>query len=145
MRAFQSLVAVSLLGLALACRTERIGATDGPPLPGDSRVVVSGDQTADRATLARLENEAKALARTDGCRAGECAAAPVGAKACGGPRYYLPYCRLTTDVPALNRKLEEIRAFERAFNERYGIVSTCEFAVPPEVAPVDGVCRAAGR
>ena len=149
------LVASALLA-AVACRVEPVTADGGPEgdAPGDGTqppasqtpVALTGDQAADRAQLARLEEEAKRLARTDGCRtAGDCAAAPVGAKACGGPRYYLPYCRLSTDSAALYRKLGEIERFERAFNERYDVASTCEFVVPPDLQVVAGACRAATR
>jgi hypothetical protein len=141
------LTAALLLPLALACGSEQLTLGDtGDPTTSDPRsAVVTGDLAADRATLARLEAEVRTIARTEGCRAGECAAQPVGAKACGGPRYYVPYCRLTTDVARLERHAAAIERFERLFNERYGIVSTCEFVMPPELAVVGGACAAAGR
>ena len=119
---------------------------DDPQRIGDARpAVVTGDQAADRATLLRLEAAARALAHTEGCTAASCAAQPIGAKACGGPRYYVPYCRLTTDVPALERAAAEVERFERSFNERYGVASTCEFAVPPGLTVVSGACTATLR
>ncbi|HEX9084051.1 MAG TPA: hypothetical protein VF836_04880, partial [Gemmatimonadaceae bacterium] len=87
--------------------------------------------------------EAKAIIKTDGCSsAGECRTAPVGSRACGGPRYYLVYCSRTTDSAALFKKLDAIAAAEREFNSRYQIVSTCEFRSPPQVALSGGSCRA---
>ena len=139
-----------LLPSLAACRAERVtDARDGGPSfgqPGpDVRLgqPLSGDQSADRAHLARLEERAKAIATTTGCAtASACAAAPVGAKACGGPRYYLPYCPLGTDVGALTATLADIERFERAFNERYGLASTCEFVMPPTLELAAGACRA---
>lgn len=95
-------------------------------------LVAPGDEEADRQEIVRLEAEARALANPNGCSgAGQCRSAPVGAKACGGPRSYVVYCAVTTDTVALFRKLEELRRTEQAFNQKYGTISTCELAVPP--------------
>ena len=52
--------------------------------------------------LSRLEREARALARTDGCDSlAQCRTAPVGWRSCGGPRTYLVYCAATTDTVTL--------------------------------------------
>ena len=116
------------------------GAPSGPD--GD-KIVLTGDQKADWAQIVAIENEAKALVKTDGCSsAGECRTAPVGSKACGGPRYYLVYCSRTTDSTALFRKLDAVAAAEREYNTRYKIVSTCEFRLPPQVALSGGSCQA---
>jgi hypothetical protein len=105
--------------------------------------VLTGDQKADWAQIVAIENLAKALVKTDGCSsAGECRTAPVGSKACGGPRYYLVYCSRTTDSAALFRKLDAVAAAEREYNTRYKIVSTCEFRLPPQVALRGGSCQA---
>jgi hypothetical protein len=122
-----------------ACRVEPVEPGGGTPSPR-----LTGNQETDRGTLERLDREAAALAHTEGCASsGECRSAPVGSRPCGGPRHYLPYCPLTTDVPALERKLAQIEAFERAFNEKYQLASTCEFRTPPELEVVGGACRAA--
>lgn len=116
------------------------GAPSGPD--GD-KIVLTGDQKADWAQIVGIENEAKALVKTDGCSsAGECRTAPVGSKACGGPRYYLVYCSRTTDSAALFRKLDAVAAAEREYNTRYKIVSTCEFRLPPQLALSGGSCQA---
>lgn len=99
---------------------------------------------SDTTTLARLEAEARAIARADGCEAaGDCRVAPVGARPCGGPREYLVYCARRTDSAALFRKLGELQRAEQARNEREGLMGTCEFRTPPGVALVGGSCRAA--
>jgi hypothetical protein len=112
-----------------------IAATPGGPAPADS----------DLAAVRRLEAEARALARTDGCAsAAQCAVAPVGDRPCGGPRTYVAYCRLTTDSAALFRKLDELARRERAYNEKAGLASTCEFRQPPVPALEGGRCRTPG-
>jgi hypothetical protein len=118
--------------------------TSGAPLdPGNDKIVFTGDQKADWAQIVALEDEAKALVKTDGCAtAAQCKTAPVGSRACGGPRYYLVYCSASTDSVALYRKLDAVAAAEREYNTKYQIASTCEFRMPPQVALSGGSCRA---
>ena len=128
--------------MVLASCSQRVpgGAPSGPD--GD-KIVLTGDQKADWAQIVALENEAQALVKTDGClSAGQCRTAPVGSRACGGPRYYLVYCSRSTDSVALFRKLDAVAAGEREYNSKYKIMSTCEFRLPPKVALTDGSCEA---
>jgi len=139
-RRFCTLFALAVLGgCAPAPAPNSPDATDPSP-----RVDTLGNsQSADWARIVALEDQAKAIARTSGCSSdAECRSAPVGARACGGPRYYLPYCAKTTDSVALFRKLEEVAAAERAYNAKYSIGSTCEFRTPPTVGVTAGVCQA---
>ena len=93
--------------------------------------------------IVALEDEAKALVKTDGCTsADQCRSAPVGNRACGGPRYYLVYCSRTTDSAALFAKLKAVADAENEFNTRYKIMSTCEFRMPPKVGLVGAACQA---
>ena len=98
------------------------------------------------ARVRELEQQARALAKTEGCdQANQCATAPVGAKACGGPRTYVVYCKATTDEAALLRALDELKRAEEAYNQAAGIASDCMFVTPPAVR-VDGrACRAGTR
>jgi uncharacterized DUF497 family protein len=122
-----------------ACSPKTSGTPAGPD--GD-KIVLTGDQKTDWAQIVSLEDQAKALVKTDGCSsAGECRTAAVGSRACGGPRYYLVYCSRTTDSAALFRKLDAVAASEREFNAKYQIVSTCEFRLPPKVALSGGSCQ----
>jgi hypothetical protein len=117
------------------------GAGDAPQQPG-----AAAAQEGDQERIQRLEREARALAKADGCQAaGDCRAAPVGDRPCGGPRTYLVYCMRTTDSVALHRKLDELARVEREYNRKQGLMSTCEFRMPPEVTASGGSCRAAER
>ncbi len=110
---------------------------DATPGPGQSQ-----SQQTDWAAIEKIEAEAKALAITTGCTASrECRAAPVGSRACGGPRYYLTYCAKSTDSVALYQKLAAVAKAEQAYNAKYQIVSTCEFRMPPEVGVAGGACK----
>ncbi len=113
---------ITLVSALLGCAQ----GTTGSPDPNGDKVVFTGVQKTDWAQIVALEDEAKALVKADGCAsAGQCRTAPVGSRACGGPRYYLVYCSLTTDSAALYRKLDAVTAAEREFNARYQLASTC--------------------
>ena len=114
------------------------GAGDSTPPPA----VQPGTQESDWAAILRLEDQAKAIAKTSGCAAvAQCRTAPVGNRACGGPRYYLAYCSASADSAALFRKLDEIVAAENAYNRKYQLASTCEFRMPSPLALSGGECR----
>ncbi|HKR09702.1 MAG TPA: hypothetical protein VJS39_10965 [Gemmatimonadaceae bacterium] len=132
------LVYMVALSLILGC-----SANQTPPDPTPGKIVFTGDQKSDWDQILALENEAKALVKADGClSADQCRTAPVGSRACGGPRYYLVYCAKTTDTAALFKKLAAIAAAEQEFNKRYQVVSTCEFRMPAKVALIGSSCQA---
>jgi hypothetical protein len=125
--------------VAAACSSS---SQSGVPVgPGDEKIVFTGDQKADWGQIVALENQAKVIAKAEGCSsASQCRTAPVGARACGGPRYYIVYCAQSTDSAALFRKLDAVATAEREYNQRYNLVSTCEFRMPPNVGLVAGSC-----
>jgi hypothetical protein len=138
----RSVLALFAISLAvLACSQGSPGIV--PAGPNGDKIVLTGDQKVDWAQIVALEDQAKALVKADGCSsAAQCRTAPVGSRACGGPRYYLVYCSQTTDSAALFRKLDAVAEAERAYNERYKIASTCEFRMPPTVALSGASCQA---
>ncbi len=108
---------------------------------GGSNTGLTPSQQSDWNGIERLEAQAKALAKIDGCaNSTECRSAPVGNRACGGPRYYIPWCAKTTDSVALYSKLAEVAKAEDAYNKKYNLVSTCEFRMPPLVVASGGSC-----
>jgi hypothetical protein len=126
------------LALAMSCSPAPRQA-EGLPQGGNPPASETSQQR-----IQRLEREARALARGDGCATvGGCRAAPVGDRPCGGPRTYVVYCALTTDSVALYRKLDELARAERAYNQEQGLASTCEFRMPPPLMASGGSCRAA--
>jgi hypothetical protein len=143
------ITAFALAVLAAACAHPPDARVDGTALHADAPA--TGHRAADAATagtdssrIARLEREARAIVRTDGCRRDEeCRAAPVGSRACGGPRTYLPYCSASTDTAALAAKLAELKHAEDDYNRQNGLMSTCEFRRPPPVMIDAGSCKAA--
>lgn len=110
---------------------------------GGNRSGMTPNQQSDWNGIEQLEVQAKALAVIDGCQnSADCRSAPVGSRACGGPRYYIPWCAKTTDSVALYKKLDEVAAAEQAYNKKYNLASTCEFRMPPVVEASAGACVA---
>lgn len=132
-----TIVIVSVSACAQPAPGNGGSADTTPPASGRS----TGEQS-DWASILRLEDQAKAIAKSSGCaRVSECRTAPVGNRACGGPRYYIAYCSTTTDSVKLFRKLGEVAEAENAYNRKYGIASTCEFRMPGPINLAGGECR----
>ena len=134
------------LTLVVAAIAAKCPQSQEPKTPNAPQPVAPGQpaqQESATARIARLEKEARALARTEGCTsADQCRSAPVGERACGGPRDYIVYCARTTDSAALYRKLDELKQAEIENNKATGAMSTCEFRMPPRTGLSGGQCRA---
>lgn len=148
-RAVTTTAAAGVLA-AVGCSSQsRLPADDTTSRPAASAQSASpaggvADTLAQRAKVVQLEADARALAGTTGCNAvTQCRTAPVGEKACGGPRDYIAYCAATTDSVALFRKLGAIKDAEVDYNKSSNTMSTCEFRLPPKTSLVGGSCRAA--
>ncbi|MDQ6887249.1 MAG: hypothetical protein M3068_08140 [Gemmatimonadota bacterium] len=130
---------ISLLAssaLAVACSSQQTGSSESP------RAVTTAN--SDSSALARLYDEVRTLAHSEGCSAAaECRVAPVGAKGCGGPKYYIAYCARTTDSAALFRKLGELETAEKAYNRAHNVISDCSMLVAPQPRMTAGRCTLA--
>ena len=128
---------------AMLCLAAGVACASPAQRGADSTTASRQGAEDDTARIARLEREARAIVRTTGCdSAWSCRTAPVGMRACGGPREYVVYCAATTDTVALLRKLGELERVEMRHNERTGAVSTCEMRLPPTVGLQGGSCAA---
>ncbi len=138
--------ALAMVTLFAACSApgpdDGVSSNQAPPAANNQSPALTGVDTATDPAVRRLEREAIALARTGGCSSAEqCRSAPVGSRGCGGPRFYLPYCPLTTDTAALLAKLAEVEQAERDYNQRNNIASTCEMRLPGDLEVAAGACR----
>ena len=156
MTKFSKVLTLILAGfLASGCSKNSLPSDQQPsePAPGANTGTNPGDNTGGSSTgltaaqqsdwnaIEALEAQSKAIAKIDGCAtSSDCRSAPIGSRACGGPRYYIPWCAKTTDSVALYRKLDEVSAAEQAYNKKYNLVSTCEFRMPPSVVASGGSC-----
>ena len=134
MTRYRARAVFAALLIAACARKEDPPSPDQPP--AENRAVTE-------ASVRELEQQARALAKADGCdRADQCASAPMGAKACGGPRTYLVYCKATTDEAALMRTLDELKRAEEEYNRTAGIMSDCSMAMRPVVRLEGRTCTA---
>ncbi|MBJ6763827.1 hypothetical protein JGU66_23895 [Myxococcaceae bacterium JPH2] len=91
----------------------------------------------------QLAQEARALANPSGCEeVTQCEVAGFGHKACGGPREFIAYCTRTTNVPALQAKLDALMQAERDWQQAVGLHSNCGLTRHPRPRLVDGRCVA---
>jgi hypothetical protein len=145
MRALEATTMRRVLALALMSAAGTTACSE--PRQPETSAQETGQATVQETAqerIQRLNREARALARVDGCTSGgECRAAPVGDKACGGPRSYIVYCARTTDSVALYQKLDELAEAERTYNQQQGVASTCDIRMPPRLVAGIGSCRAA--
>ena len=133
---------VLLLTLA-ACSRAAVQPDPADDSDSKSGSVAAPTQDSDWKAIEAIEAQAKTIAKANGCSSADaCRAAPVGHRACGGPRYYIPYCSVTTDSAALFNKLQEVASAEQAYNKKYNLASTCEMRLPPALELSGGSCVA---
>jgi hypothetical protein len=155
MRAIERVVATTAVTMLVAVGCSTQGRSAGgdtarkttiatPSATSEQAPTAAHDTISAQARIARLEADARALVKTTGCNsATECHTAPVGERACGGPRDYVVYCPATTDTVALFKKLDELKAAEIEYNKSSNAMSTCEFRMPPKTSLIGGSCRQA--
>lgn len=103
-------------------------------LPKDiaERPADENSQKYDQAQLDKLKAEIDAEISKEKCTdatTNEWKPAPMGSKACGGPKYYVAYPAKmeATILP----KIESYNAKEVEFNKKYNITSDCSFVGEP--------------
>ncbi len=133
-----------VLGVLLLPALALAGGSKGKgPHPKDG-TGGSGSCEQSSMTIKSMEGDALSLAVAEGCtEASQCKSAPVGVRACGGPRDYVVYCSVTTDENALLRALSQLQRSEERYNEQCGVMSICIFTSEPQVDLVNGVCQKA--
>lgn len=98
-------------------------------------------QEADKAAIDNLNVEIKSLADASVCSEEfTCYSVGIGSKPCGGFWEYIVYSD-SIDVVSFFAKIETLNELEKAYNEKYGIISDCFVAMPPSSMDcVDGKC-----
>jgi len=99
------------------------------------------DQEITAKNLEKLLAEIHSVINANSCtETGECSFLAYGSKACGGPQGYLLFSN-QVDVEALTEMVEEYNKIEDAYNIKFGIISDCMYATPPEkLECVNGKC-----
>lgn len=98
-------------------------------------------QEADKAAIDNLKVEIKSLADASVCSEEfTCYSVGIGSKPCGGFWEYIVYSD-SIDVVSFLAKIETLNELEKAYNEKYGIISDCSVAMPPSSMDcIDGKC-----
>lgn len=71
----------------------------------------------------------------------QCHSLAVGARACGGPEYYLAWSSATTGADQLRALAERYKAERQAGNAATGRVSDCRYAMDPGAVCTAGRCQ----
>ena len=99
-------------------------------------------QEKDKASIDKLREEIASLAEASVCsETYTCFSIGVGSKPCGGHWEYLVYSN-SIDVSTLQEKVEELNEMEKAYNEKYEVMSDCMMVMPPQaIVCEDGKCK----
>lgn len=105
---------------------------DNSNLPKDisERPANEDSQKYDQAQLDKIKSSIETEISKEKCtNANDWAFAPMGAKACGGPQFYIAYPKKmeATILP----KIEDYSEKVKAFNQKYKVMSDCMMVNPP--------------
>ena len=109
--------------------------------PEDDRT--QADYEAELARLSDAIDEAIGEARADNL--GQCRILEVGVRPCGGPWEYRVFSTAGGDPERVLQLTAAYNARNEEMNRRFGLVSTCEYREPPEVALEGGRCTTRTR
>jgi hypothetical protein len=123
--------------LSLGCASCAMG---GAPVPAGTPGQGQAPAVAAKAgTLAEIRELIGSAACTD---SSQCHSLPVGARACGGPEYYLAWSSATTTAGDQLRALgERYKAERQVGNAASGRISDCRYAMDPGAVCTAGACR----
>lgn len=105
------------------------GAGQGP---------AAATQAQKGATLAQIRKIIGNAACTD---SSQCHSLPVGARACGGPEYYLAWSSANNAGDQLRALGERYKAERQAEDKASGRVSDCRYAMDPGAVCTAGTCQ----
>lgn len=132
------LVLCTIIAL-ISCKT-KIPATENLPKDISERPVDESSQQYDQAQLDRSKASIEGEISKEKCTVAtinEWTWAPMGSKACGGPKSYIAYPKKLET--SLLPKIESYNNKEKEFNTKYGITSDCSIiAEPKEIKCING-------
>lgn len=112
------LMLVMTIGVFCACESSEDKATG---------------QEADRERLEKMKQEILDRIEAVPCEnAEDWKPEGLGSKACGGPQQYVPYPQGADESGELLEMIKNYTELEKAYNEKYHIISDCRAIAPPE-------------
>jgi hypothetical protein len=124
--------ALAAVALSAAALLAGCGGDDAPP-PSPAEELAQRI----RETQARLVEQ---IGEAACASVSQCAAMPIGAKACGGPSGHLAYSTVSGDQAAIASLAQEHRTLSAQLNALLGLASDCSVEMPPPLACRQGRC-----
>lgn len=111
-------------------------------LTGCEVAATTGSEADAQASTASLSNDLKSLAKGSCSRNSDCLNAGMGVKGCGGPEEYLTFSKWDS----LSKIFEKLEAYNtKRAKDNEGLISTCEYRMPPKVSCVSNKCTQASN
>lgn len=124
-----------LILVLLGCTSCAMG---GPPVAAGPAQDQAPAAAAKGATLDEIRKLIASPACTD---SSQCHSLPIGARACGGPEYYLAWSSASTNADQLRALGEHYKAERQAEDKASGRVSDCRYAMDPGAVCNAGTCQ----
>lgn len=117
--------------LALVSCAAKKNITDNLPKDISERPADENSKKYDEVQLEKIKSLLESEIAKEKCtNADDWKVAPIGSKACGGPKSYIAYPKtIETDILP---KIEDYNKREAAFNTKYGITSDCSVIEEPQ-------------
>ncbi|KFF10193.1 hypothetical protein IW15_20680 [Chryseobacterium soli] len=114
----------------ISCKTQT-PATENLPKDISERPADESSQKYDQAQLDKLKATINSEISKEKCTGNtdEWASAPMGSKACGGPKSYIAYPKKLE--ASILPKIEDYNNKEKDFNTKFGITSDCTLVGEP--------------
>jgi len=121
--------------LFFGCASCAVGGPPAPSGPGKGQAPAAPAQSS---TLAEIRKLIGSAACAD---SSQCHSLPVGARACGGPEYYLAWSSANDAGDQLRALGERYKAERQADNKASGRISDCRYAMDPGAVCNAGACQ----
>ena len=110
--------------------------------PADLDVVIINDEHTIKEKMRKVFTEIEKTIGAAACSdSNQCAALPVGTKACGGYSRYLPYSLLNTDAERLRVLSDQFNKLSAHRNKLSGAISDCMILDHPAAECLNGTCQ----
>jgi hypothetical protein len=124
-----SMITLCITLALVSCGTKNV--MDNLPKDISERPADENSKKYDEVQLEKIKTAIEAEIAKEKCEnADDWKFAPIGSKACGGPKSYIAYPKTieTTILP----KIEDYNKREAEFNTKYGITSDCAMTPEPQ-------------
>ncbi|RUO74442.1 hypothetical protein CWI80_03630 [Pseudidiomarina sediminum] len=130
-------------GLLVASMTLALAGCSGAEMAPRNTPEAQPQVVATAATVAELDQQIRSMVGMAYAEDfAQCRLAEVGHRPCGGPQYFIAYSTASVDEKTLLSLIDEHRQLQQDYQQKHGVVGTCEVLQRPSLAYVDGRCVA---